>query len=155
MTSFLALRASVCAYLWCLIPPVCYIGRQVRPPSHMKRSLAGSPSASGRSPVRKPPSSKSRRPKCAAAADRRSPLQVVHSAASLLAVYMLMWIARRTVCYSAAHETSRAPPGTPCMHSESDAKTLPSPGCHPSGTVHIVDLKRDLLSSSLFDSRTE
>ena len=26
MTSFLALRASVCAYLWCLIPPVCYIG---------------------------------------------------------------------------------------------------------------------------------
>ena len=26
MTSFLALRASVCAYLWCLIPPVCCIG---------------------------------------------------------------------------------------------------------------------------------
>ena len=26
MTSFLALRASVCAYLWCLIPSVCYIG---------------------------------------------------------------------------------------------------------------------------------
>ena len=25
MTSFLALRASVCAYLWCLIPPVCYV----------------------------------------------------------------------------------------------------------------------------------
>ena len=47
MTSFLALRASVCAYLWCLIPPVCYIGRQIRPLSHMKRSLAGSLSASG------------------------------------------------------------------------------------------------------------
>ena len=27
MTSFLALRASVCAYLWCLVPPVCYMNR--------------------------------------------------------------------------------------------------------------------------------
>ena len=34
MTSFLALRASVCAYLWCLIPPVCYIGFEQRHPSH-------------------------------------------------------------------------------------------------------------------------
>ena len=31
MTSFLALRASVCAYLWCLIPSVCYIGFEWRP----------------------------------------------------------------------------------------------------------------------------
>ena len=36
MTSFLALRASVCAYLWCLIPPVfiitvCYIGARRHP----------------------------------------------------------------------------------------------------------------------------
>jgi len=53
MTSFLALRASVCAYLWCLIPPVCYIGFEQRPPSsHSQRSLAGYLSASGRSPVR-------------------------------------------------------------------------------------------------------
>ena len=52
MTSFLALRASVCAYLWCLIPPVCYIGFEQRPPSHSQRFLAGYLSASGRSPVR-------------------------------------------------------------------------------------------------------
>ena len=57
MTSFLALRASVCAYLWCLIPPVfivfilCYIGRHALTSplslSPMKRSLADAPAASG------------------------------------------------------------------------------------------------------------
>ena len=39
MTSFLALRASVCAYLWCLIPPVCYIGFERPPPFHSQRFL--------------------------------------------------------------------------------------------------------------------
>ena len=52
MTSFLALRASVCAYLWCLIPSVCYIGFEWRPLSHLQRFHAGYLSASGRSPVR-------------------------------------------------------------------------------------------------------
>ena len=52
MTSFFKLRASVCAYLWCLIPPVCYIGFERRPPFHSHRFLAGYLSASGRSPVR-------------------------------------------------------------------------------------------------------
>ena len=62
MTSFLALRASVCAYLWCLIPPVFIIlfyfyGMLYRLPAgvpshYLKRSLTGSLSGIGRSPVR-------------------------------------------------------------------------------------------------------
>ena len=65
MTSFLALRASVCAYLWCLIPPVFYYyllffyfyGMLYRLPAgvpshYLKRSLTGSLSGIGRSPVR-------------------------------------------------------------------------------------------------------
>ena len=51
MTSFLALRASVCAYLMCLIPPVCYIGRPPAPP-HLQGFFAECRPASGRPPVR-------------------------------------------------------------------------------------------------------
>ena len=59
MTSFLALRASVCAYLLCLIPSVCYIGRQFDPP--LTRSdllLAPFPQAEGRQFVNDSPSSR-------------------------------------------------------------------------------------------------
>ena len=53
MTSFLALRASVCAYLWCLIPSVCYIGFELESSftNHLS-FLLGAFSPGERSPAR-------------------------------------------------------------------------------------------------------
>ena len=54
MTSFLALRASVCAYLWCLIPSVCYIGFELESSFTISAYLAGSLLARREVPSSKP-----------------------------------------------------------------------------------------------------
>ena len=54
MTSFLALRASVCVYLWCLIPSVCYIGFELESSFTISAYLAGSLLARREVPSSKP-----------------------------------------------------------------------------------------------------